>query len=411
MINKNSLSAVQAAHFSKGFCHPLYSSYCFSNIPETIVSFFGEEGGGLPDDTVTKGSYDHVILLFIDGFGWEFFEKYKSSLPVLGRIENEGIVSKITSMFPSTTAAHVTCIHTGLSPADSGIYEWFMYEPKLEELIAPLPFCFAGEKKLGTLPLDPKELFPKRTLYHRLNDLGVQSFAFQPKSIAESIYSKEVLSGANIIGYTSPKDAFEKIVQNQVGKTYSYFYFSDIDSIGHRKGIHSPDFQESIEEIFSQVETLYAKLPPKTALIITADHGMVEVSPDDTYYLNRKVPNIEKHLRKGKSGKALPPAGSCRDLFLHVQDENLDELTEILSHFLDGKAEIQRTRDLIEKGFFGPNRPTQNFLSRVGNLSILPYKGEAIWWYEKKRFSQNFYAAHGGLSKEEMETIFLFSAT
>jgi hypothetical protein len=44
----------------------------------------------------------------------------------------------------------------------------------------------------------------------------------------------------------------------------------------------------------------------------------------------------------------------------------------------------------------------------VGNLVILPYEHEAIWWYEKGRFEQHFYAAHGGLTRKEMETIFLF---
>ncbi|NGX47458.1 MAG: hypothetical protein K1000chlam3_00832, partial [Chlamydiae bacterium] len=115
------------------------------------------------------------------------------------------------------------------------------------------------------------------------------------------------------------------------------------------------------------------------------------------------------HLLFGRRNKPLAPAGSCRDFFLHVRPECLEELTEILTHFLEGKAEVYPTERLIAEGFFGPNPSSQNFLSRVGNLVILPYKGEAVWWYEKKRFEQNFYAAHGGLTREEMETLFLFT--
>ncbi len=409
MINEKSLEEVKNAKFSKNFCRPLYSSYCFSNIPQTIVSLFSNEEKGLPSDTIQSGTYDHVILLFIDGFGWEFFEKYKSSLPILQKLANEGIVSKITSMFPSTTAAHVTCINTGLPPNKSGLYEWFLYEPKLDDIIAPLPFNYAGERKHNTLPLDPKELYPTETLYQKLEGLGIQSHAFQPASIANSPYSQTVLAGAKIHGYHSPKQGLAQILSSLKSKTYCYFYYGEIDAIGHRMGIHTPEFVQCIEGIFSDIEEFYARLPPKTALLITADHGMTEVSPEKTYYLNKKVPNIEKHLLFGRRNKPLVPAGSPRDFFLHVRPECLEELTEILSHFLEGKAEVYPTEKLIADGFFGPNSPSQNFLSRVGNLVILPYKGEAVWWYEKNLFEQNFHAAHGGLTREEMETLLLFT--
>jgi len=408
MINKKSILAVDEAGFSKQFCRPLYESYCFSNICKTIRSLFTDIPNGLPSDTIKPGPYDHVVLLFIDGFGWQFFEKYKSSIPILQKLEKEGIASKITSMFPSTTAAHVTNINTDLTPNRTGLYEWFIYEPKLDDIIAPLPYCFAGERKPGSLPLDPKELFPTATFYQTLQSEGIDSYALQPSSIAGSPYSQTVLKGADILGYNTAKEGLETILSVLKPKTYCYFYYGDVDAAGHRSGIDSEEFSQSIEKIFADIEEFYAKLPPKTALIITADHGMTEVSPKETYYLNKKVPNIEKYLLFGRRDKPLAPAGSCRDLFLHVRPECLNELIEILSYLLEGRAEVYPTIKLIQEGFFGLGQPSQNFLSRVGNLVILPYKGEAVWWYEKKRFAQNFFAAHGGLTREEMEMLFLF---
>ncbi|NGX38672.1 MAG: hypothetical protein K1000chlam2_01849 [Chlamydiae bacterium] len=402
MINEKSLKAVEQAAFSKHFCRPLYDSYCFSQIPKTIRSLFTPTLEGLPPDTCKAGPYDHVVLLFLDGFGWTFFEKFHCAL------EEKGIASKITSMFPSTTAAHVTCINTDLPPNQSGIYEWFMYEPKLDEIIAPLPFCFAGEFKQNTLPLDPKSLFPQKTLYHQLQDEGIQSYAIQPASICHTPYSDAILAGANVVSYNQPKEGLDKLLSCLNGKTYCYFYYGEIDAIGHRKGIDSKEFADAIENILREIEAFAERLPPKTALLITADHGMVEVSPQNTYYLNKKIPNIAKHLQFGSRNKPLAPAGSPRDFFMHVRPECLSELKEILEHFLEGKAEIYLTEELLEQNFFGTKPSTQNFLSRVGNLVILPYKGEAVWWYEKKLFEQNFYAAHGGLTREEMETLFLF---
>lgn len=406
MINENSLRAVEEARFSQSFCRPLYDSYCFFQIPSTIEALFtGDYTKGLPQDVYPdRQAYDQVILLFIDGFGWRFFEQYLSQFPFL---EEKGIASKITSMFPSTTAAHVTGIHTGTAPAESGIYEWFMYEPKLNEIIAPLPYCFAGDKKPNSLPLNPEIVFPKQTLYQKLSSMGISSHAFQPEGIRDSCYSRAILAGASVHGYRDPKEALDQIFAPKEEKTYSYFYYGDIDAVGHRKGITSREFTQKVEEIFTLIGQYLEKIPPKTAVIITADHGMTEIDPKTTYYLNHNIPGIEKYFRYGERGKPLTPAGSPRDYFLHIKDEYEEEVRDILTEFLQKKAEIYRIEELVELGFFGPEAPSENFRSRVGNLAILPYKGESIWWYEKGRFEQNFYAAHGGLTRDEMETIFL----
>ena len=413
MINEKSLAEVSKANFSKNFCKPLYSSYCFSKIPSTVKALFsGDFSNALASDAIlTNKNVDHVILFLLDGFGWTFFEKYKTSLPFLQRLESDAIVSKVTSMFPSTTAAHITCLNTDQTPAQSGIYEWFIYEPKLREIIAPLLYSFAGDHKSNALldtALSEKELFPQETLYHELSELGVRSYVFQPSSICDSPYSRAILDGARVHGFSDLRSGVEKLFCNLPQKSYSYFYYSDIDAIGHRKGIFTEEFSHAIEKIFNEIERNDAKIPPNTAVIITADHGMVPVDPKRTFYLNKKIPNIEKYLQVGGRGKPLVPAGSCRDLFLHVHEEKLKECKEVLEIFLKGIAEVYETRELIEDHFFGPKTPSQNFLSRVGNLVILPYKGEAVWWFEKNRFQQNFYAAHGGLTREEMETIFLF---
>jgi len=48
-------------------------------------------------------------------------------------------------------------------------------------------------------------------------------------------------------------------------------------------------------------------------------------------------------------------------------------------------------------------------LQRVGDLVVLPYEGNAVWWLEKHRFEQHFYGAHGGLTRGEIEIPFLFA--
>ncbi|GCE17639.1 alkaline phosphatase family protein [Dictyobacter kobayashii] len=149
MLNSASIKLVNSSRFAQRFIRPRYDSYCFSNLPATIQFLLTGNGqSALPLDVFgdLPTQYDTVVLFFIDAFGWRFFEKYADKYELLKTFMAEGVVSKMTSQFPSTTAAHVTCIHTGLNVGQSGVYEWNYYEPLVNDIISPLTFSFAGEK-------------------------------------------------------------------------------------------------------------------------------------------------------------------------------------------------------------------------------------------------------------------------
>ena len=95
--------------------------------------------------------------------------------------------------------------------------------------------------------------------------------------------------------------------------------------------------------------------------------------------------------------------GSVRDYFLYVEDARLDEAHAFFAERLAGIAQVARSADLVEAGYFGSRPASDVLLARLGNLVILPYHGEAVWWYEKDRFEQRFYGHHGGLTRQEME--------
>src|SRR5579872_4976398 len=127
MLNTASIQTVHGARTTPQLVRPLYDSYCFANLPASIAYFLSGEGQHTLPADVFEGlpaRFDRVILFFIDAFGWRFFERYASKYTALKTFAQHGIVSKLTSQFPSTTAAHVTCIHTGLNVGQSGIYEW-----------------------------------------------------------------------------------------------------------------------------------------------------------------------------------------------------------------------------------------------------------------------------------------------
>ncbi len=143
MLNTTSRDAVNDATFSQRFVKPLYATYCFSNIPGTIeLLLTGASTRALPLDVLGNlpQRYDKVIFFFIDAFGWRFFERYADRYPFLKTILNQGVVSTLTSQFPSTTASHTTTINTGLNVGQSGVYEWNYYETLVDDIITPLLF-------------------------------------------------------------------------------------------------------------------------------------------------------------------------------------------------------------------------------------------------------------------------------
>src|SRR5690349_8602103 len=181
MLNALSLQAVNSAKFSQRFIKPCYDSYCFSNLPSTIEFLLtGKEGPMLPHDVFGSlpTRYDKVIFFFVDAFGWRFFERYAERCSFLKTINTHGVISKLTSQFPSTTAAHVTCIHTGLNVGQSGVYEWNYYELLVDEVITPLLFSYAGDKERDTLKhagIAAEAYFPRQTVYQRRHTMGIAS--------------------------------------------------------------------------------------------------------------------------------------------------------------------------------------------------------------------------------------------
>lgn len=388
------------------FVKPRYDSGGFASLPASIQSVFS---GGKPFPA-HLGDYDNLILCFIDGFGWRHFEKFGSH-PFLDRFTRNGSAVKLTSQFPSTTSGHTTCIHTGLTVGQSGMFEWNYYEPLLDAMIVPLLFSFSGTSERDQLKktgIDPKRLYPTETLYQRLKMQDVTSTIFQHREYTPSTYSNIMFNGATPRGFKSlPETAVNlSLALNEArGKNYFFLYYDRIDSVSHDYGPDSIQVEAEVEMFMHVMEeqfTKKAKPKGKTLFLLTADHGQSEIDPATTIYINRAFPGSEKYIKTNKKGELLVPGGSCRDLFLYIKDEMLAEAQQLLAKGLQGKADVVKTDDLIAQGYFGPEI-SDSFRGRVGSLVILAYRYESVWWYEKDKFEQKYYGHHGGLTPQEME--------
>jgi Type I phosphodiesterase / nucleotide pyrophosphatase len=407
------------------FRRPLYDSYCFARLPATVKYLLlgrdEDRAGALPADAYAglPTQYDNVVLFFIDAFGWHFFEKFADDYPFLKRFLREGRATPITSQFPSTTACHVTCIHTGVPVGQSGVFEWFYYEPRVGGVIAPLPFCYAGDKQRDTLKaegLTAADIFPPGTIYQDLAGQGVASHVFQHSDYTPSTYSEYAFRGAEKVWpFKTLAEGLTNLVHqlrtpSDGAKRYFFLYTDGVDHLGHKYGPNSEYFAAEVDAVFTLLERLFyqkaAGQVPNTLVMMTADHGMVGVDPQRTVCVNRRpeLLDLERYLRRSpRDGKPIKFGGSCRDLFLYVKDEALDGVEDGLRRAVGGCGEVWRVNELLREGFFGP-APGERLRQRLGNLVVLPYEGESVYWYEEGRFDMHYYGHHGGLTPGEMDT-------
>ena len=385
-----------------GFVKPRYDSRGFAGIPDRIKDSFASD------------QYDAVVLFLVDGFGWRFFERFQDA-PFIKRFARNGRIEKLTSQFPSTTAAHLTTIHTGWNVGQSGVYEWYYYEPQLDAIISPLLFSYSGSEyreNLKSTGINPQLLFPRGILYPELRKMGVNPYVFGIRDYTPSTYSNTVMAGAELRPFKTLSEALVNLgslLEQETSKAYIYLYFDKIDALCHEYGPTSLQAETEIETFLLIMEHYFERIfkgKKRILFLMTADHGVSEVDPNTTIYLNTepRFTGFSKFIETNRRGKLLVPAGSARDMFLYIKESMLDDAQDFLTRRLEGKADVVKTESLIVDGYFGQDVSVR-FRERAGNLVILPYRYESVWWYEKEKFEMRFYGHHGGLTSQEMETV------
>jgi len=347
-----------------------------------------------------------VFFVYLDAFAWRFLEQHARH-PLLERACADGLVVELQSQFPSTTTAHTTTLNSGLPVGVHGVYEWHILEPSLDRIITPLMFSFAGDAVRETLAptgMTADALFPSETQHLRLTAAGVRSVCVMPASLAGSSTNRALLRGAEIVPARGAADGLTRACEALASSEpiYASVYLPTFDALMHKVGPDAPAAHAELAALLDAVAGALPRVPPGTLVLIGTDHGMVPVSPARTAYVNVVWPELEQHLRRGADGKPLAPAGSCRDLFLHVLPGHVDEVVSGLSERLADVADVVETRALLEEGVFGPE-VTDAFLARLAEIVVLPRPGEAAWWLEPGRFEQQFFGQHGGRSPDEIE--------
>jgi hypothetical protein len=339
---------------------------------------------------------ERVALVLVDAFGQTFLERHADH-PLLRRLE----VTPIESQFPTTTTAHLTTLYTALPVGEHGLYEWNVYEPALDAVILPLPFVRARRED-GPIGLPPRHLVPGPTLFEQLAAAGMACTALQPAPIARSRYGDAALRGATVVPFDGLAGAGPALATALADPGFAYLYWDGVDFTGHMTGPSSPEFDEAARGALDMIDAAIRDAPAGTHLLVTADHGQVDVDPARIDALDALWPDLVGHLRRDDRGRPLPPAGSARDCFLHVAPGHAREVASELADRLEDRAEVRVVEDLVAEGLFGAVGP--RLQARLADVCVLPAPDRMAWLAAFPGPERHFRGHHGGLTAAERDT-------
>ena len=416
MINDAPLSRFQP--FGPTLLKPIYADYSFGNIPNTLHYLLtGERLGPLLPHDCFGGAYprpQRVVLFFIDAFGWKFWAEHYQQFSAMRRVAEDGVLTPISALFPSTTAASVSTMNFGVLPAVHALYEWNVYIPAFGETIQTLPFRPLGsEQRDGGLAKgwDPAQLLMVReTAHERLARHGVRSIQFANVGYADGAYNRMAFVGAEVIRHHTLAESFVQLkeaLEAVKGPALFNLYWGSIDSIAHHYGPGSPHHVAEIASFWQTFEAVLGGTRAKdTLFLFTADHGQVRGVAGDTVNINERWPQIVDCLSVSPTGTMIRPNGSPREMFLHVKPERRAEVLTLLTENLAGMAEVITVDAAIEAQLFGPGPISPELRRRLGDVLVLAHDGHFIWWREPGVLENRFHGHHGGLAAPELISAF-----
>jgi len=376
------------------FCLPDYDGGSIVNLMSSISNHFNTSSI-YPQLTILPSSEiksKNVILLIIDGLGYEYLTKNHSESLLKAHLRGA-----ITSVFPPTTASAVTTFFTGVAPQQHAVTGWYISLKELGTIVRILPFTPRHSKeKFSNNKVNIKSLIDSEPLSSRLK---AKCFVVQSKDVSTSDYSLAMSNKAKILDYKDLDGMFKKIkaaIKSKGKRKYIYSYWPQLDHIAHKKGISSRNAAIHLKQIDKKLAKFIRSIRgTNTTLIITADHGHIVSLPEHNIHL-KKYPLIKECLSQ-------PLSGEKRASYCYVHPSKVKQFEENFQKDLSPYAYLYKSEELISKNLFGLFNQNPKLFDRVGDYIILS-KGnyniqDPILTEENKDLDIGH---HAGITKEEM---------
>ena len=295
-------------------------------------------GHGLDLPAVDLPPAERVCVVLLDGLGHRLLLERARHAPFLGSLLRED--RALVAGGPSTTATSMASFGTGLPPGRHGMVGYEVMDPARGELLNELRWH---------PDTDPLAWQPYPTVFQQLAARGVAVTQIGNPEFYGSGLTVAALRGADFIGLSRLHERVDAAAERLRGPGLVYLYWADIDAVGHVHGWRSPQWRRTLRAVDRELVRLARRLPAGTLLVVTADHGMVDVPHPDRLDLATR-PGLWPRFRvlggEGRFAQLYCDPGTSADATA--------ELAAQVAHWVGERAEVRTRTAAIEQGWFGP---------------------------------------------------------
>ena len=292
------------------------------------------------------------IVVLVDGLGASALRERSGHARTLAA--RMGPKDIIDTGVPTTTAAALATLTTGTLPGRHGIVGYSALDPAADRVANQLTGWGAT--------MDPATWQRMPTVFETATD--VRSVVVGPARYASSGFTAAILRGAEYVGAEDIGERFDAALRvvGKAGATLVYLYVPELDMAAHAVGLASDRWITALEDLDAAVTDALKRIRPDTALLVTADHGMLDVSAD-RHVLIDEWDGFEAVRHVG---------GDPRLVHLYLEPEvGRSDRDALAARWSD--AEVSRGRVLtrdqaVAEGWFGA--VDDEVLPRIGDLLI-----------------------------------------
>ena len=276
-----------------------------------------------------------VGVVVVDGLGADLLMNYSGHARFLSSLlRDSGAI--VNSGLPSTTASALASITTGVSAGEHGLLGYQVRDPDSGEIVNHLKPFPPG--------VDPLQWQPRPTLFEQAAARSIPSIAVGESRFSGTDFSRAILRGAEFRGSGS-LDSHHEILReffDSVDEGLAYLYWPALDRIGHQLGVTHSNWVDALETVDHFVAQLHKALRPDEGMILTADHGMVDVLPDHQVWWPSDHP-LRSQIQQW--------AGEPRlvQLYLHSDVDTLERV-DILRDLRRGEFDVLVGINLLREG-------------------------------------------------------------